>query len=151
MGTRHSSSSLYLATAKQIKGNFMKTTVLKPLKLISAVTGLLMFTACASVQPPPTSELQAAELAIATAERDRVADYASSQLSDAREKLTAARSAVQKEEMNKALRLAQQARVDAELASALAEVAKAETVNEEMLKGIDTLKQEMQRNTTGDR
>lgn len=110
-----------------------------------------MFTACASMQPPPTSELQAAELAIATAERDRVADYASSQLSDAREKLTAARSAVQQEEMKKALQLAQQARVDAELASALAEVAKAETVNEEMQKGIDTLKQEMQRNTTGDR
>jgi hypothetical protein len=33
----------------------------------------------------PTLELQAAELAIATAERDHVADYASSQLIDTRE------------------------------------------------------------------
>lgn len=53
--------------------------------LLSAVIGLLMSTACTSAQPPPTLELQAAELAIATAERDHVADYASSQLIDTRE------------------------------------------------------------------
>jgi hypothetical protein len=63
----------------------MKTTVLEPLMLLSAVIGLLMSTACTSAQPPPTLELQAAELAIATAERDHVADYASSQLIDTRE------------------------------------------------------------------
>jgi ribosome-associated translation inhibitor RaiA len=119
-------------------------------RLGSMLAVLLLMSACASVQPPPTAELQAAELAVATAERGRVADYASTELSEARDKLTAARSAVQEENMSQALRLAQQARVDAELASARADVAKAEAVNEEMQKSIDTLTQEMQRNT-GDR
>lgn len=96
---------------------------------------------------PPTAELQAAEQAIASAERARVADYASVELSKAREKLAAARNAVQEEEMVQARRLAQQARVDPELACARAEVAKARVVNEQMQKGTDTLKQEMQRKT----
>lgn len=116
----------------------------------TAVTGLLLLGACASAPQPPTADLQAAELAIANAERARVADYASVELSEARDKLTAARSAVQQEQMSRAQRLAQQARVDAELATARAEVAKARVVNEQMQKGTDTLKQEMQR-TTGDR
>jgi hypothetical protein len=46
-----------------------------------------------------------------------------------------------------AQRLAEQSRVDAELASARAEAARAGVVNDEMRKSIDTLKQEMQRNT----
>jgi len=116
----------------------------------TAVAGLLLLGACASAPQPPTADLQAAEMAIANAERARVADYASVELSEARDKLTAARSAVQEEQMSRAQRLAQQARVDAELASARAEVAKARVVNEQMQKGTDTLKQEMQR-TTGDR
>lgn len=134
----HCGLSLRLATATTYK--LMGT----------AVAGLLLLGACATAPQPPTADLQAAELAIANAERARVADYASVELSEARDKLTAARSAVQEEQMSRAQRLAQQARVDAELASARAEVAKARVVNEQMQKGTDTLKQEMQR-TTGDR
>lgn len=52
--------------------------------------------------------------------------------------------------MVQAQRLAQQAKADAELAYARAEVAKARVVNEQMQKSTDTLKQEMQR-TTGDK
>ncbi|MFN2329844.1 MAG: DUF4398 domain-containing protein [Chromatocurvus sp.] len=120
-------------------------TTYKPMG--AAVAGLLLLGACASAPLPPTADLQAAELAIASAERARVADYASVELSEARDKLRAARSAVQEEKMNQAQRLAQQARVDAELASARAEVAKARVVNEQMQKGTETLKQEMQRST----
>ena len=126
-----------------------------PLRLATATTGkpwepvagLLMLAACASAPQPPTAQLQAAELAIADAERARVADYASAELSEAREKLRAAHSAVQQEKMGRAQRLAEQSRVDAELASARAEEARAGVVNDEMRKSIDTLKQEMQRNT----
>ena len=113
----------------------------------SAVLGLLLLSGCASKPVPPTAELQAAEQAISSAERARVADYASVELSEARDKLSAARIAVRDEEMTKAQRLAVQARADAELASARAEVARARVVNEQMQKGTDTLKQEMQRNT----
>lgn len=117
-----------------------------PLRLPTAVAVLFALAACASVPKPPTEALQAAEQAIANAEKARVADYASPELGEAREKLTAARSAVDKEQMVLAQRLAEQSRADAELASAKAEVAKARTVNDEMQKSTSTLKQEMQRN-----
>jgi hypothetical protein len=117
------------------------------LRVATATAGLLMLAACASVPQPPVAELQAAELAIADAERARVADYASAELSEARAKLRAANSAVHKENMVQAMRLAEQSRVDAELASARAEAARAKVVNDEMLKSIDAMKHEMQRNT----
>lgn len=105
----------------------------------------LFLSACATAPLPPTAALQAAESAIADADRARVADYALPELSEAREKLNAARVAVQDKEMTLALRLAQQSRLDAELASAKTELAKAQAVNDQMIKSIDTLEQEMQR------
>jgi hypothetical protein len=131
--------SIHLPTAK--------TNYFLSLRLAPAFATLLLLSACASTPQPPTSDLQAAEQAIASAERARVADYASVELSAARDKLSAAHSAVQEEKMVQAQRLAQQARADAELASARAELAKARVVNEQMQKGTDTLKQEMQRKT----
>lgn len=117
------------------------------LRLAPAFAAWLLLSACASTPQPPTSDLQAAEQAIASAERARVADYASVELSVARDKLSAAHNAVLEENMVEAQRLAQQARADAELASARAELAKARVVNEQMQNGTDTLKQEMQRKT----
>lgn len=120
------------------------------LRLVPTLSALLLITSCASAPQPPTSDLQAADQAISSAERARVADYASVELSAARDKLSAARVAVGQEKMVQAQRLAQQAKADAELAYARAEVAKARVVNEQMQKSTDTLKQEMQR-TTGDK
>lgn len=117
-----------------------------PLYAVAAAGGLLMLSACASTPQPPTQALQAAELAIANAEKARVADYASPELTQARENLAAAQGAVRNEEMVLALRLAERSRVDAELASAKAGAAKAKAVNDEMQKSTDALKQEMQRN-----
>lgn len=116
-------------------------------RLATALPGLLLLAACATVPQPPTQALQAAEMAIATAEKARVADYASPELSEARVKLTEARTAVQQQHMVLALRLAEQSRVDAELASAKSEEVKSRLVNDEMKKSTDTLKQEMNRNT----
>lgn len=113
-----------------------------------AVSGVLL-SACSSTPKAPDQALQAAELAIATAEQARVADYASSELGEARDKLTAARTAVAKEEMTTAARLAEQARADAELAIAKAEAAKAQAINDELGKSVNTLEQELQRNSGG--
>lgn len=113
-----------------------------------AVTGLLL-AGCSSPPKVPNQELQAAELAIATAEQARVADYASPELGEAREKLTAARAAVAKEEMASAARLAEQSRADAELATAKAAAAKAQDINDELGKSVNTLEQELQRNSGG--
>jgi pyruvate/oxaloacetate carboxyltransferase len=117
------------------------------LRLTLAGAGLLALVACASTPQPPNQALQAAELSISNAEQARVADYASPELSEAREKLTAARSEAQAENMVVAQRLAEQSRADSELAIAKAGTARAKIVNDEMLKSTDTMKQEMQRNT----
>lgn len=112
-----------------------------------AVPLLLVLGACASMPQPPTQQLQAAELAITGAEQARVADFASPELNDARQKLVAARTAIQNEQMVLAQQLADESRTSAELATARTEMLKARMVNEEMQKSIDTLKQEMLRNT----
>jgi hypothetical protein len=117
-----------------------------PLRMATLCAGLLLLGACASNPSPPLAQLQAAEAAITNAEQARVADFAAEDLNRAREKLTAANTAVQAEDMVHAVYLADEARVSAELASAKTEMLKAKAVNEEMQKSIDTLKQEMQRN-----
>ncbi|MCA1790637.1 MAG: DUF4398 domain-containing protein [Thioalkalivibrio sp.] len=122
-----------------------KNRAVPSLRLLAAAAGLLALAACASAPPAPTHALQAAETAITSAEQARVADYASIELNEARENLAAARKAVQDEDMARAERLAEQSRVNAELASANAEMSRARAINEEMQKSIDILKQEMQR------
>ena len=72
---------------------------------------LLLISACAAAPIAPTAELQAAESAIKAAEQARVADYASPDLAEARNKLNAANASLQLKEMDMARRLAEQARV----------------------------------------
>jgi pyruvate/oxaloacetate carboxyltransferase len=114
---------------------------------VGVITLMFMLTGCASTPQPPNQAIQAAELAINNAEQARVADYASPELAEAREKLTAARLAVEKKDMVAAHRFAEQSRADADLATAKTGVAKAKAVNDEMKKSTSTLKQEMQRNS----
>ena len=117
------------------------------MRLAVAMAGLLTLGACASAPQEPKRELDAAAQAIAAAEQSRAANYAPLELREAREKLTAARAAVQREKMEQAERLALESRVNAELASAKAAELKAKAVNEEMQKSTETLEQEMERNT----
>ena len=120
-------------------------------RIAALVGAIFALNACASAPLPPTEALQAAELAITSAEQARVADYASPELGEARNNLAAARVAVVDEKMVLAEHLAERSRLDAELAIARADVAKAKVVNDEMKKSIETLKQEMQRNTGASR
>lgn len=117
---------------------------LLPIAVLMA--GLLALAGCATSPPAPDQSLQAAEIAIGNAERDRASEFAAPELSEARAKLTAARDAARNEQMVQAKRLAEQSLADAELASAKADVAQAHIVNDEMQKSIDVLQQEMQRN-----
>jgi len=133
--------SRQVLTRKGIRGS--------PLFIAMAVAGVLALAACATPPQPPTQALQAAESAIANAEQSRVADYASAELTVAREKLAAARVATRNNEMAQAEYLAVESRTHAELAYAQAEEVKAKAVNDEMQKSIDTLKKEMERATGG--
>lgn len=116
-------------------------------RLAGLLVGLLLLSACAAQAVPPNQALQAADSAISNAEQARVADYASPELGVARDKLAAAKVAVQREDMLLAERLADQSRVEAELALAKSQATKAKVVNDEMQKSTNSLKQEMQRNT----
>ena len=116
-----------------------------PLLIATVAVGALALSACATPPQPPTQALQAAESDISNAEQSRVADYASAELTVAREKLAAARVATRNNEMAQAEYLAVESRTHAELAYAQAEEVKAKAVNDEMQKSIDTLKKEMER------
>lgn len=115
------------------------------LRLLTAFGMLIVISACASTTQAPTGSLQAAEQAIATAEQARVADYASLELSQAREKLAAARVAVRKKEMVSAQRLADEALVGAQLATAKAGEIEARKINEDMKESTRILIHEMDR------
>lgn len=126
-------------------GNASAITAL--VKAGAVALALSLVAACTTAVPVPNLALQAAESAIENADQERVSDYALPELREARNKLTAARAAVQKKEMILAKSLADESRVTAELASAKAGQIKAAKINEDMKKGIVTLNQEMQRNT----
>ena len=83
--------------------------------IVAGVTVLL--SACASA-PPPLTLLQDAELAIATARDARAEDYAPVELGQAQERLAAAREAMAARDNARANALAEQAELDASLATA---------------------------------
>lgn len=118
-----------------------------PVFIALAAAGLLALAGCATPPTPPTEELQAAESAISNAEQARVADYASADLTMARQKLASANTAARNNQMVQAEYLAIESRNYAEVALARSEELKAKAVNDDMVESIDTLKQEMQRAT----
>jgi hypothetical protein len=93
----------------------------------------------------PTTNLQAAQLAIANAERVDAANFAGVELGEARGKLAAAQRAVEEKEMIEAQRFADEARAAAELAAAKSGAAKAMAVNKDIERSTATLIEEMQR------
>ena len=117
-------------------------------RLRIALPALLVFAAAAFAgAPPPATNLQAAQQAIANAERVDAASLAAVELGEARAKLSAAEKAVAEKEMVAGAQFADQARADAELAAARAGASKAMTVNAEIRRSTATLMEEMQRKT----
>jgi putative cell wall-binding protein len=122
-----------------------RTGVLSNMAAVIGLGGTLLMTACASNPIDPTVAISAATQAIATADTARIADSASPELNEAREKLTAAQNAAREEDMEIAQRLAIESRVDAELATAKAQTAKEKAVNDEIKRSTETLASEMRR------
>ena len=111
------------------------------------VATLLTLGACASTPPAPTVSLVAARSAVENAERAGAGQYASAELAEARDQLAAADAAVGRKAMIIAMRLAEQARAEADLATARSGEAKANAVNDEMKQGNKALVEELQRKT----
>src|SRR5688572_12121151 len=87
-------------------------------RLRFAVPALFLLAACASTPPIPSASLQAAQQAIANAERVDAGTHAPAELGAARAKMSAAQRAVDEKEMLVAGQRADEARADAELAAA---------------------------------
>jgi len=120
------------------------------LRLTLGFTGVLLLAACASTPPAPLSNLQAAQQAIAVAERGEAARYAPGELSESHTKLALADTAIAERKMVVAEHLADESRAEAELASAKTSAAKANAVNDEMKRSNSTLVDEMKR-SSGDK
>jgi Domain of unknown function (DUF4398) len=108
---------------------------------------VLALVGCASAPPAPTTSLQEARNAIATADQAEAGRYAPGDLSDARANLASADAAVTASRMVTAQRFAQESTADAELATARTADIKANAVNDEMKRNTGTLTDEMQRNS----
>lgn len=98
---------------------------------------------CAS-QPKPTAQLVRASTLVSEAEKDQAQHYAAADLQRARDELSSAQTAESDGKYDNALRLADRAAADADLASARAASGKAQQSAEEVRHSIDTLKQQLQ-------
>lgn len=101
----------------------------------------LTLAGCATGQPP-RAELGAAQTSLATAERAGAAEHAPVELNSARRKLQAAQDAVRDEEYQKAERLASEANIDAQLATAKSQAAASETALNQVHQDMTTLRSE---------
>ena len=97
---------------------------------------------CASV-PPPRAEIGKAEAALSSARKERAGTYAPLSLHRAQAKLDGAKSAVRGERNERALRLAQQAQLDAELAELEAERERTRQSAAELERTVQALREEI--------
>ena len=105
---------------------------------------------CASTAPKPFAALAKAEASIEQAKRADARRFDPANLDQAKQKLTAARADAQKRDsksLDRSRRLAEQAELDAELASANATAAAADVAAKEVNASIDALRSETNRET----
>jgi hypothetical protein len=116
---------------------------------MAALCGAALLAAGCASTPEPTAQMQAARQAIADAESAEAAKHAAPELGQARSKLAAAETAVKNKDMDDAARLAEEARLDADLADARTAAVKAQAANEEIRRSNSAVLDEMQRTPTG--
>jgi hypothetical protein len=120
---------------------------MKHTSLIAIIAAGSLATACASGPPPASSQIASAETSIQHAEDGGARQYAVGALNDAQDKLTAAKLASENGEHAQARMLADEAKLDAEYAAAVAERKEAEAALTEVRSGIRTLQEELRDNT----
>ncbi len=111
--------------------------------LAASLAGALALAGCASQPERPSAEMTRAQTVIDQAEKKaETQQFAASDLQQARDKLNQAELAAKDGRNAEAERLAMQASLDAEYASAKAGNAEAEKAAEELERSIEALRQE---------
>jgi Domain of unknown function (DUF4398) len=111
-----------------------------------AASVALVLAACATL-PPPTEQLAASRAAIQSAEVAGAGQSATSELAEAREKLSEAQAAIRDEDNARARRLAEEALVDAQLAQARASEARSRDAVAKAEETLRALREEANRPT----
>lgn len=113
-----------------------------------ALLGAALLGACAS-GPPPTAALAASTASYEAARSAGAPEYAAAQLNTARTKLERARALAQTGKNVEAIRLAEQADADAQLARATAASERSRRAVAEVEASLRTLREELSRSGTG--
>jgi Domain of unknown function (DUF4398) len=111
-----------------------------------SVTAALLMTGCASI-PAPTEQIAVSKVAVESANSAGGNEFAPLQLKSVMDKMDAAERAMTVENYALAKQLAEQAQVDAQLASATARSAKAQKAASALLEDNHVLRQELNRKT----
>ena len=109
------------------------------------VLAALTLTGCASSGPLASTKVAQADRAIDEAQQSGASISAPVELRTAEDKLKAARAAMAKKDYDEAIRLAEQAAVDADYARARAGNERVKRTADEMRQNIQTLRQELER------
>jgi hypothetical protein len=118
--------------------------ILQQLTGTGIMLSLLILGGCAA-KVAPVESIANAEMAIKIAQERNAVTYSPLELRLAEDKLKDAKSAVEKEEFEKAERLAEKALMDARFAEAKALSGKAKKLAQDMRQNIETLRQEIER------
>lgn len=121
----------------------LKSTSINQLIGFGAFATVLLF-GCASI-PAPTEQLAVSKAAVGNAGSAGGNQYAPIALKSAMDKMDAAQRAMTQEEYLLARRLAEEAQIDAQLASATADAAKAQEAARQLQEGNRVLRQEIDR------
>lgn len=109
-----------------------------------AISGAVFLAACAGV-PPPLEQMATSKAAVNTAVSTGASEFAPAQLKSATEKMTRAEKAMSDENYEAAKQQAEQAQIDAQLATAMARSAKAKKAADALQEDSRILRQELDR------
>ena len=112
---------------------------------VSVILGFLTLGGCGTTGTPPTNEIANTEMNIKQAVESDANNYAPMELRLAQDNLKAAKAAMENEEYEKAQGLADKALVDATLARAKSNEAKAKKFTGELQESIKSLQSEINR------
>lgn len=116
-------------------------------KLGIAIASAVLIAACAGVQPP-FEQMATAKAAVNTATSNGANEFAPTQLKAAIEKIARAEKAMSDKNYETAKQQAEQAQVDAQLATAMARSAKAQKAADALQEDGRILRQELDRQNT---